>query len=96
MSNKKKWTTATGEKIRIKDLEDDHLMNIIQMLERMSRQMLYSMYDFEAFISGEQALIDIDNQIRYAEKEGPAYFYPIYDDLIEEAERRELIQEMVS
>ena len=34
MSNKQKWTQRNGEKIRIKDMQDDHLLNAVRMLNR--------------------------------------------------------------
>ena len=39
------WTTKEGEKIRIKNLEDKHLLNIIRMFMRRNPWLLHSSYE---------------------------------------------------
>jgi hypothetical protein len=87
----KMWKTRSGRKIRIKDMDDSHLMNSIRMLERMHGHSVSELYSLSCFIQGEQASLDIDNAIAQAEDGGPSESYPIYDDLMEEAVKRGLV-----
>lgn len=94
MSNMKMWKQRDGKKIRIKDMTNSHLMNVIGLLLRYSSQeKSYSLCNFPSF-NGEMAqyyaeqewdaLNEIDDW-EFAEME-----YPIFKDLVGEAERREL------
>jgi len=83
------WTTATGERTKIRDMTDTHLMNAIHYLDRKldeaKREMPFPLFQ------GEMAQF-------YAERDyerlqiatDPAEVWPVYEDLVEEAERRGL------
>ena len=90
MSNRRKWITRDGQNIRIKDLSDTHLRNIIGMLERKAQHTADSC-SVPAF-QGEMAQFYAESDFM-ALQEDPIEFIlvgSIYDDLIEEAARRRL------
>ena len=97
MKHTKKWPTKTGKKIRICDMTDTHLINTINMIERRAKQetdnALSAAYRAEMFLTGEMALMSIENEIRHLEEEGlpPDELCPLYKDLVEEALDRDLI-----
>jgi hypothetical protein len=85
----KKWKMQNGTKIRICDMEDSHLLNTIKMLDKMSnivkRKTPYPNFNGEmAQYCAEQ---DHDRMLEAT----PEYFFPIYEDLYNEAERREIL-----
>lgn len=90
------WTTAIGEKIRICDMSDTHLLNTIQFLERQAEvnhtAALNSAYAMECGLQGEMALYVIGMEIRHLEEEGvdPYEQFPILHNLEAEKERRGL------
>lgn len=90
------WTMKNGRKLRIKDMTDSHLINSIRMLERAHGRNVCQMYGLACMIQGEQASLDIDNAIDRAEEGGPGESYSIYDDLVDEADRRGLVVELRS
>lgn len=81
MSNRKMWTTKTGQKIRIKDMTDSHLTNTIRLLERNA--------------DAAEAMCPCDGDkgwcfcgpLTYVE---PSQLSPLYGDLVAEATRRGL------
>ena len=83
-----KWITATGKQVSIDDLTDDHLVNIIKMLDRS--QVFEPPYIFAnpfdpdsmAHYYAEQA---IDNEIIGEPEE-----HPLYEDLSAELFKRNL------
>jgi hypothetical protein len=86
--NTKKWKIKDGRKIRIKDMEDQHLINTIRMLNRQF-ELAKLNTPFPNF-SGDMAQF-------YAEAEFDAFmdstveeYLPIYVDLEEELYRRNL------
>lgn len=83
MANTKKWTTKTGEKIRIKDMSDSHLMNAIRMIERIAATTI-----IECPCDGDKdwCFCHADGQ-----SPAPSDVSPQYDDLVKEAARRKLI-----
>jgi len=82
------WTTKEGEKIRLIDLKDDHLINIIKMLERNHNFGLrdLSMPSF----GGEMAQMDAESRYFALMKHEPWSIYPIYDALHKELSDRGL------
>jgi hypothetical protein len=95
----KLWKTKDGQKVRICDMSDDHLINTIKMLERIAKQIwhyeLATAYSAANFLQGEMAIDSADGHIRHLEEEGPdvTRHYPIYENLYYEAMRRELTWE---
>jgi hypothetical protein len=92
MSRLKKWTTQSGEQIRIKDMDNNHLLNTIAMLERNAQSILESELAACASIGfqGEMAQMDQEHFLSYASADD--YLPEIYDDLFEEAVRRNLLK----
>ncbi len=86
----KVWLQKNGEKIRLKDMSDQHLINTIAMLERNAKAVYSSEINACMSISfnGEQAQLEQERFLSQAEWED--YLPEIFDDLIAEAERRKL------
>ena len=89
--NTKKWTTKEGKKIRIKDIEDKHLLNVICFLRRKaefihSGELLACM---SINFQGEQAQYEQDRFISNSSWED--YIPEIYEDMIKEAKKRKLL-----
>lgn len=84
----KRWTTKDGQVIRVCDLMDSHLVNIIKMLERNHNFTLRDI-EFPSF-GGEMAQCEAEHIYFQMMKHEPVHLYPIYDALIEEAEDRQL------
>lgn len=82
MSNRKKWTTKTGEKIRIKDMTDSHLINTVRFIERVAANA-----DISCPCDGDK-----DWCYCYAggDPPEPEQIEPLYVDLVQEAHRRKL------
>ena len=86
--NTKKWKMRDGTKIRIKDMADTHIINTLAMLRRLHMKNLNSLWGLASIIQGEIASDDLESCIMESEEEGPSVSFPIYDDLEEEATRR--------
>ena len=82
--NTKVWTTADGKSIRICDMDNGHLLNTIRLLERMA--------DTDAGYAAAFAELDIgpDAYEWVNDCSNTGDYYPIYDDMVEEALRRGL------
>ncbi len=89
--NTKKWTKKDGTKIRIKDMDDKHLMNTIRMLERSYEENLYMMMAGAASLQGDMACYYAEQAIDDAFAHPETIMHPLYDDLTEEATRRQLM-----
>lgn len=94
MSNRKMWTMWNGDKIRIKDMSDSHLLNTIAMLlrnatfRRMNALACFPSFNGEmAQFSAEQ---DWDNLNEMSDEEYAMQTIPLYKDMIEEALHRKL------
>ena len=91
----KKWITQDGRKIRICDMTDSHLVNTIRFLRGRAevKRLAYSLHappfneDTMAGFQAEQAL---DQMAGQTTDELAAEFWPIFDDLMTEAFRRNL------
>ena len=82
------WTTKDGDKIRVCDLKDAHLFNIIKMLERNHNFGLRDL-SFPDF-GGEMAQYWAEHEYFNIMQYEPVALYPIYDALHEEASDRGL------
>ena len=93
MTNMKQWTTKDGSKIRIKDMENDHLVNTINFLEKRAMQMAEAELRACANISfsGEEAQRMQDDFLENTPEDIVENYLPdIFEDLIEEASKRDL------
>ena len=84
----KKWTTRDGTKVRICDMTDTHLSNAIKYLERLHQQTIADGYGVLSMMQGEMAITSIEAEIESLEEEGPATVCALYEDLLNERERR--------
>lgn len=83
------WTKKDGSKIRIKDMDDGHLINTIKMLLRNNEYYLENAMIGMAFLQGDMACYCAE--IAMNEMLDEECIHPLYDDLVAEAERRYLI-----
>lgn len=95
----KKWTTKDGEKIRICDMQDDHLSNSINLLERVAKHMemesISAGYQMLCMLQGEMAIDSVERELMVLEEHGidPNQVNELYDNLIDERERRKAMEE---
>ena len=94
MKQTKLWKTKDGRKIRICDMEDNHLLNTIAMLQRVSESRRISNSVYYLFCTppnGEMALYAFEQeQDNVWRATWCDYLPPIYSNLVLEAERRGL------
>ena len=89
----KQWTTKDGKKIRICDMDLDHLKNTMGLLERYGQAKYEE--DLQFFMTcpepnGEQALLDFDSAFEESLDKGMGDYLPeIYWDMMDDLERRE-------
>lgn len=83
------WTTSKGEEKPIPSLADDHLLNIIAMLERKAQN--YKMFLTEKYrYKNEPQAIEILNTITASDV--AEEYFPPYNELKQEAEHRHLLK----
>lgn len=82
LGRNKKWTMKGGKTIRIRDMENGHLLNTIRLLERMA--------DSEQGICMAMAEAEYDGYSYVFDDSDVSDFYPIYDDMVAEALHRGL------
>jgi hypothetical protein len=83
-SNTKIWTTRDGRQVRIVDMTDDHLRNTIFYLNRRNGELMGEFgFDEHPYYGFPVGIIR-----RYSPN--PTDRWPIYADLLREAERRKL------
>jgi len=85
----KKWTTADGQKVRICDMSDDHLLNAVAACQRIHEQAVRAM-PFPSFITGEEASFLAEWGYDNFLQSGPEESFQLYEDLCLDAERRGL------
>jgi len=91
----KRWTQKNGKKIRICDMDDQHLRNSIKMLRRKAIKMRdgvsYPMFNGDiAQFHAEQGY---DNMMEMDDEELADEFCPIHEYLMFEYRRRKLSKE---
>ena len=92
----KRWTMQDGTKIRICDMDDNHLVNTVRMLQRNARvehfEALHAAYQLESVLHGDMALLCIGEDIDSLESTDPEESgHPLYFELCTEAERRGIV-----
>jgi hypothetical protein len=88
--NTKKWTKKDGTKIRIKDMDNSHLVNTIKFLDRQQSEIQSCPYpSFQGEMAQMYAEAEYDALMRTETNDN----FPIYIDLKNEAIRRGLIKE---
>ena len=86
----KMWTMKNGEKIRICDMDDNHLANTIWMLRRYKSAIVSQMYIIAGTLQGEMAQDCIDRDIMSMEEEDIEEVHDLGENLLLDAYRREL------
>lgn len=87
----KLWKQKNGVKLRICDMTDGHLQNTIALLERKA-EMEKSAIPYPMF-NGDMAQFFAERDYDRAMAADASYFYPIYEDLCLERERREELKQ---
>lgn len=90
----KLWTTKDGRRIRICDMNDNHLSNTIAMLEHL-RPALECEFINEAesmlcCLQGEMAIYSVEREVDRVISHGlfPREIHPLYPNLLLDQERR--------
>jgi len=85
-----KWKTASGEKIRIKDMSHSHLNNAIALLERRAEQEYLQCLSYPE-PNGEMAIIAYSSAIDALLDGGAESLLPeIYYELTAELDKRKI------
>ena len=91
------WTTKTGHRLRICDMDDSHLLNSIRLLRRTAKlhmeREIAAAYAVGSTLNGEMAQFYCDLDINRMENTSVDEFLdatPAYARLVAEAERRGL------
>lgn len=84
----KLWTTATGERIRICDMADEHLLNTINFLRRYKQRICSSMWLTGSGLQGELAIEQFDQMILDFEDGDIELISSCGEALLDELERR--------
>ena len=84
----KQWTMKGGEKIRVCDMTDEHLMNTIKFIEgvveKSFRNNLNAAYQLSCILGGDIAEWQMDRDIAEVEEEGPQHpeiYYNMKDEM---------------
>lgn len=92
------WTTKDGKKIKISEIQDDHLINSIRLLRRVVRRMRFghelSGFSMLNFVNGEMAELAIEQSLEQEaamNDEEWLNYHTVYEELIEEAKRRDIL-----
>ncbi len=91
----KLWTQKNGEKIRICDMTDSHLVNAIKFLNKKANNNRFEIPypSFQGEMAQYYAESQHDNMMEANVEDLTEEMYPLYSDLMDEAERRKLIVE---
>ena len=87
MTNAKSWTQPNGKKIVLKRMTNDHLWYALKFLERRLDEDVAIPYP--RFVNGMAKYFgpsDWDALMKHSADD----LWPVFDDLLEEADRREL------
>lgn len=91
-----KWNTKNGKIVRIVDMDNDHLINTIKFIQRISEfklsEMQKGLFKYGR-PNGEQAEVDLEqaeNQVMSMTWEDMLDDYPAYPKMVKEADKRGL------
>jgi hypothetical protein len=91
------WKTREGEIISVKKMTDSHLINTYKLILNKSKKLkadtLRNMHEFSGYLSGEYALLEIENEIEQLENEDPKGIFkacPVPRGIFDEIVRRGL------
>ena len=90
------WITKEGNRIRICDMSDTHLINSILLLERIAeifcQREIEDGFNLLSILQGECAIDTVESRLDMLEDYGKdaSEINPLYDNLCLEAERRNL------
>lgn len=89
----KKWKMQNGELISICDMENQHLLNTIKLIERVAKQDEEYILSHCSMFSGEHAQMHADFIYSDVYENGydPNNVHPLYDDLVKEAIERGIL-----
>jgi len=92
------WVTKSGQRIKVRDMTDSHLVNTIRYLRRHAEisitQYLHAAYSMEGYLSGEMAQVFIAQDIDMLEEadadEMLSDAVPCWETMLDEVEKRKL------
>lgn len=86
-----RWKTKDGTKIRVCDMDDQHLHNAIKFIRRQWAASIREANARLASLDDEGCFAPIlESQIEEALERGPATLFPIYQNMMLEKRRRKL------
>ena len=88
--NPKKWTTKDGRKLRIEDMSTEHLKNAIKLLDRALEFRRSEAWAFCGMVTADIASEMAMANAEHLEEADPGKVWPIYDDMVEELEYRNI------
>ncbi len=84
----KLWTTKDGQRVRICDMADSHLVNTIRMLRRYHNALVLSAYSAANMMQGEMAQMCMDQEIDRLEDGDIEMVHDLGENLLWDAWRR--------
>lgn len=57
------WTTKDGQKLRLEEIGNSHLLDIIKLLERKNFSHMQESFSYIGFLQGEMAIDAAESQI---------------------------------
>lgn len=87
------WKTATGRRLEICRMDDDHLANCIVMLERRLN-LIKTFLPFPVSAGDEEELAYLQIQYYSIMDAEPGDLWPIYDRLTKEVDRRAAVRDL--
>ena len=85
-----RWKTRDGKNLKLHEIGDAHLRNIIKLIERRYELRLASAYSVAGMVQGEMASYYSEQDCAILEGEGPGIVDDRYDALLAEFKRRGL------
>lgn len=86
------WTTAYGKSLTMKQIKNDHLVNILRHLIRRKVYQDLRVQIHADCLFGEMDQIFSEYQADQMQRQSVADRFPIFTDLLKEARRRKLVR----